>query len=270
LLPRRAGEATVYDRSERVPGFDQRALNRAHIALIGAGGLNGEVGHGLVRKGIGRLTIFDHDVVELSNLARQQFTVDDLDQNKALALLRNLAGQATGRTLIEGHARSFQDALAASVSVACDIAVVGVDNNPTRLATAAHYLRERTPVIFLAVDVRAARGYVFVQTSQPGDPCFLCLFPDAAEDNVVHGCAGASIEILKIVAGIALYAIDSLLMSRPRPWNYKAVFLDEGGDGSRPVGVRPGCTMCAQVQKRVGLRSLGEIRRVARPLTSLP
>lgn len=240
----------MYDRSERVPGFDQGALSRAHITLIGAGGLNGEVGHGLARKGAGRLTIFDHDLVELSNLARQQFTAEDLDQNKALALAGNLARQATGRTLIEGYARSFQDALAAGGNVNGHIAVVGVDNNPTRIAAAEYYLRQGTPVIFLAVDVRAARGYVFVQTSRPGDPCFLCLFPDAAEDRVVHGCAGASIEILKIVAGIALYAIDSLLMSRPRPWSYKEVFLDGGGDGGRTIGARAECPLCRSVHER--------------------
>lgn len=234
----------MYDRFQRIPDADQAALSRAHVALIGAGGLNGEVGHGLARKGAGRLTIFDHDVVELSNLARQQFAVEDLDQNKALALARNLARQATGRTLIEGHARSFQDALAAGVNVAAHVAVVGVDNNPTRIDAARHYLGQGVPVIFLAVDVAAARGYVFVQTSRPGDPCFLCLFPDAGEDRVVHGCAGASIEILKIVAGVALYAIDSLLMPRPRPWNYKDVFLDGAGDGARTIGARPGCPLC--------------------------
>ncbi|MFQ5858104.1 MAG: hypothetical protein ACE5LU_21070, partial [Anaerolineae bacterium] len=86
-------------------------------------------------------------------------------------------------------------------------------------------------------------GYVFVQTSQPDAPCFLCLFPDAAEDRRVHGCAGASIEILKVVAGIALYAVDSLLMPRPRPWNYKQVFLDQGQDGHRTVRPRPGCPL---------------------------
>jgi len=75
-----------------------------------------------------------------------------------------------------------------------------------------------------------------------GEPCFLCLFLDAAEDRRVHGCAGASIEILKVVAGIALYAVDSLLM--PRPWNYKALFLDRGQDGHRTIHQRPRCSLC--------------------------
>lgn len=214
------------------------------MVLIGAGGLNGEVGHGLARKGVGRLTIFDHDVVELSNLARQQFTAADLDQNKALALARNLARQATGRSLIEGHARSFQDAVQSGVPATGSLAVVGVDNNATRIAASEYYLRRRIPVVFLAVDERAARGYVFVQTSQPGQPCFLCLFPDAAEDRRLHGCAGASIEILKVIAGIALYAVDSLLMPRPRPWNYKEVFFDQNQDGARIIRQRPVCPLC--------------------------
>lgn len=206
--------------------------------------MGGEVGHGLARKGVGHLTLFDHDVVELSNLARQQFTREDLGENKALALARNLSQQTTGRTLIEGHAQAFQEALARGSNVEGHIAVVGVDNNTTRIAAAEHYLSRHTPAIFLAVDERAARGYVFVQDSQSGHPCFLCLFPDAAEDRRVHGCAGASIEILKIVAGIALYAVDSLLMPRPRPWNYKEVFLDQGQDGHRTIKQRPECGLC--------------------------
>jgi molybdopterin/thiamine biosynthesis adenylyltransferase len=234
----------VQARYRLVPGADPAALAAAHIVLAGCGGLNGEVGHGLARKGVGRLTLLDHDVVELSNLARQQFGWDDLGQKKALALARNLARQATGRTLFEGHARSFQDGLAHGINVDGDIAVVGVDNNATRLVAAEYYWRKRVPAIFLAVDARASRGYVFVQTSQPGQPCFHCLYPDAAEDRRVHGCAAASIEILKVVAGIALYAVDSLLMPRPRPWNYKEVFLDGGQDGARTIAARPRCRLC--------------------------
>lgn len=234
----------LYHRYLLIPGANQQALTAAHIALVGGGGLIGEVGHGLVRKGIGHLTVYDHDIVDVSNLARQQFYAEDVGHKKALALARNLSRQATGRSLIEGYARSFQDAVAAGLGADGDIAVVGVDNNATRIAAAEYYLTRGTPVIFLAVDAQASRGYVFVQTSQPGHPCFLCLYPDAPDDKRIHGCAGASIEILKVMAGIALYAIDSLLMARSRPWNYKAVFLDQGGDGQQMMGQRATCGLC--------------------------
>jgi molybdopterin/thiamine biosynthesis adenylyltransferase len=246
LLP--TERANLYDRFQRIEGANQSTLAQAHVDLIGCGGLGGEVGHGLVRKGVGHLTLCDHDDVEVSNLPRQQFEAKDIGQPKALALARNLARQATSRSLIEGYAHSFQEARDRGLPFEGHIAVVGVDNNATRIDAAQYYLARAVSVLFLAVDVQASRGYVFVQASQPGEPCFLCRFPDAANDQRIYGCAGASIEILKIVAGIALYAIDSLLMERPRPWNYKEVFLDQGGDGQRVIGQRPTCPVCEGVR----------------------
>ena len=237
-------DETMYDRFLRIPGADQRALERARIVVIGCGGLGGEVSVGLARKGVGSLTLLDHDVVELSNLARQQFGINDVGRNKALALAANLKGQATGRSFIQAYATSFQHALEQGFDVKGDIMVIGVDNSPTRLAAAHYCLENGVPAIFLAVDDQAAKGYVFVQTSKSGDACFACLYPNASEDRQVHGCAGASIEILKAAAGIALYAVDSLLMPRPRPWNFKTVFLDVHGDGARQVAPRLDCRLC--------------------------
>ncbi len=197
-----------------------------------------------MRKGIGWLTLLDHDIVEFSNLARQFFGIEDVGTNKAFALGKNLCGQATGKTLIEAQARSFQEAKESGANLVSDIAIVGVDNNMTRIAAAEYYLRLGKPAIFMAVDDQAAKGYVFVQASRPETPCFECLFPDAREDRRVHQCAGASIEILKVVAGIALYAVDSLLMARWCPWNYKQIFLDSGGDGQKRIARRPECYLC--------------------------
>ena len=235
--------AEMYDRFTRTPNAALAALAQAHITLVGGGGQGGEVAVGLARKGVGQLTLFDYDIVELSNLPRQQFRPRDVGRNKALALASNLRTQATGGTLIEGHALSFQDAVEAGMEID-GILVVAVDNNPTRLAAARYCLSKGLPALLLGVDAEAAKGYVFVQTSQAGQACFSCAFPDAQEDRGVHGCVGASLEILKVVAGIALYAIDSLLMPRPRPWNYKEVFLARGGDGHRTLAVRPGCALC--------------------------
>ena len=243
IRPTLEGEAGVFDRFDRIPGANHAALRAASVVLIGAGGLGGEVGHGLVRKGVGRLSIVDFDVVELSNLARQQFYAGDVGQNKALALVRNLASQATGRTQIDGYPMAFQEAIKTTPLMGT-LAICGVDNNATRLEAARYYHRLDVPVIFLAVDAAASRGYCYVQTGRDGEPCFACMFPDAGEDRTVNGCSGASIEILKVVAGLALYAVDSLLMTRPRAWTYKDVYLDGGADGGRVIRPRPGCPLC--------------------------
>lgn len=246
LDPRHPGEQPVYDRFERIPGANQHALRQARIVMIGCGGLGSECGHGLIRKGIGELHLCDHDIVELSNLSRQKFGEEDLGKNKALCLARNLAHEATARSLIVGHAATFQEVVERNMNTRCSVAIVGVDNNLTRVYVARHYFLRRIPVIFTAVDRDACRGYVFVQDSKPGTPCFLCLFPDAKHDKSVEGCTGAAIDVLKVMAGIVIYAVDTLLMDRPRTWNYKQVHLDGGQDGHRTVKQREECPLCAQ------------------------
>src|SRR3989338_3423808 len=76
----------IFDRQIQISGFDQEKLTSATIVLIGAGGLGGEIGEGLVRKGAGKINIFDADVVEPSNLNRQFFFKENLYKNKAISL----------------------------------------------------------------------------------------------------------------------------------------------------------------------------------------
>ena len=77
------------DRQKKIPGFDQRVFSQSHVLCIGSGGIISMIAPTLVRKGIGRITLLDDDVVEESNLNRQRFYIKDVGQNKALALAAN-------------------------------------------------------------------------------------------------------------------------------------------------------------------------------------
>jgi len=66
------------------------ALENKHAFIAGAGGLGSNVATMLVRAGIGSITIVDFDVIEPSNLNRQQFFYDQLGQTKVEALKENL------------------------------------------------------------------------------------------------------------------------------------------------------------------------------------
>src|SRR2546423_10466869 len=92
----------VEDRQVSLKGFNQQALANAKVIMIGAGGLGGEIGEALVRKGVGTLTVLDFDVVELSNLNRQLFGKNDLGRPKAHCLARNLSKLGFLGTVIEG------------------------------------------------------------------------------------------------------------------------------------------------------------------------
>lgn len=232
----------VSARQETVPGFDQARLARAHILLIGAGGLGSEIGQGLVRKGIGAITVLDHDSVEVTNLTRQRFFERDRGKNKAVALVRNLAMEATARTNLLGYPLSFQDAVSKGISLDSDVVVCGVDNDETRVEVARQFVALR-PVVFAGTSRDADSGYVFVQ--EPGKACFVCQFPDAWDSSSTAACVPSEIAILKTISGFVLYAIDSLLMPRVRTWNYRALSLSGSwNERSSMVERQPECKLC--------------------------
>lgn len=65
-------------------------LQTARIGIAGAGGLGSNCAMHLVRAGLSRFVIVDFDRVSASNLNRQFYFADQLDQFKTLALRTNL------------------------------------------------------------------------------------------------------------------------------------------------------------------------------------
>lgn len=73
--------------------------------------------------------------------------------------------------------------------------------------------------------------------------CIRCLFPDMAEDDR-YPCPGtpAVADILQAMEAFVVYAVDSLLMNRPRAWNYRRVSLSGAvPDGCGSIVKRDGC-----------------------------
>ena len=65
-------------------------IRKATIGIAGAGGLGSNVAVSLARTGIGKLIIADFDVLETSNLNRQQYFIEQIGEPKVKALLENL------------------------------------------------------------------------------------------------------------------------------------------------------------------------------------
>lgn len=240
---------SVTDRQERVPGFNQSVMDNLQVLQIGAGGLGGEIAQGLVRKGVGALRIFDGDAVSVSNLSRQFFYEEDLYQNKAICLARNLVKEGTGKTLITAHPFMIQKAMQEKMDVRCNIVICAPDNDDARIYVAKHFCR-KVPVIFTGLDREASTGYVFIQV--PKGACFACAFPNSIEEKREQ-CphTPAIIDLVKIIAGFVLFAIDSVVMQRKTNWNYRQVFIA----GFVPENVRKverklNCPLCGSVKVR--------------------
>jgi molybdopterin/thiamine biosynthesis adenylyltransferase len=238
------------DRQKKISGFDQEIFSNAHLLCVGAGGIVSQIAPTIVRKGVGRITLLDDDVVEPSNLNRQRFYITDTGRNKAIALARNLQPECIVATEICGYGLRLQEAIARGIDLTCDVAVCGVDNNPARVAASRFFRSKQIPVIFSAVSLNADHGFVFVQDKD--GPCIACMFPDMANDDR-YPCPGtpAIADILQAVGSLAVYAVDSLLMSRPRAWNYRRISLSDGTlDGATSVPAREDCRTCKSLEEQ--------------------
>jgi len=235
--------AGAEDRQRLIPGFDQDAYSKASVLCVGAGGIVSHIAPTLVRKGVGRITLLDRDIVEPSNLNRQFFYQRDIGTFKVMALAANLQKECIAATEICGHALRLEQAIERRINLSCDVAICGVDNNPARVAASRFFRFVGIPVIFAAVSRDGDHGYVFVQERQ--GPCIGCLFPDMANDDR-YPCPGtpAIADILHAVGALAVYAIDTLVMKRRRTWNYRRVCLSNGSfGGAAAIGSRDGCQM---------------------------
>ena len=72
-------EAVLQRQSEEING----KLENAKVVILGAGGLGSNIAHMLARLGVGKMILYDFDVVEPSNLNRQHYGVNDIGKMKA-------------------------------------------------------------------------------------------------------------------------------------------------------------------------------------------
>ena len=239
----KSGGRTIFDRQTRIPDFKQASITDSRILFIGAGGINGEIAEGSVRKGTGHILIVDGDIVEITNLNRQKFHQEDIGKNKAICLGKNLAKDATGSTTIEAYGHYFEDLRIRGKRLDANVVVCGVDSNKTRSFASRDFIGV-APVIFIAVSEDADHGYVFIQ-EKGGSPCFHCLYSNNDQKRISCAPAGAVKDILKVVGGIALYAIDTLIMQRKRDWNYRHISLAGfAPDINKLVEINPNCPIC--------------------------
>jgi len=218
----------------------QQAILNGRALVIGAGGLGSPASLYLASAGIGRLTIVDHDTVDLTNLQRQiAHTTERVGQPKAesaRATLNAINPECHVSALVE----RVDDARLAALVAQHDVVLDCTDNFKTRHAVNRACVAHRVPLVSGAV-IRFD-GQVSVFDTRTGGPCYSCLFPqDQPFEDVacstmgvfapLVGVVGAmqAAEALKLVMGIGeslsgrLLLLDGLRME----WNSISISRNE-------------------------------------------
>ena len=230
----------------KISGFDLGIYQRREVLLIGAGAIGSHVALALVRKGIKCLDILDDDQVQLQNLTRQLFSTKHVGKNKAMCLAKILSKQGFFKSTIRGYPYRFQEALEMGVDLTHYHAVIcAVDNNPTRVSLAKYSHPHKIPLIINGVSRDGIQMYCAVQ--EPGKACFGCLMPQAVNDNHYPCNLPGIIDVIQIVSGFTVYALDTILMQRHREWNLRMIALDGSiPESSLLIPKNHNCLLCSK------------------------
>ncbi|MFT4242378.1 MAG: HesA/MoeB/ThiF family protein [Acidovorax sp.] len=226
----------------------QERLLAAHAVVIGAGGLGSPAALYLASAGVGRITLVDGDVVDLTNLQRQiAHTTARVGQPKVESAAAAMAAINPEVYTVPLKARAdaeMLDALAREASVVLDCS----DNYATRHAVNAACVRHGKPLVAGAV-IRFDAQITVVDPRDARSPCYACIFPPQAAFEEVQcstmgvfaplvGVVGAmqAAEALKLLAGVGTSLAGRLLMLDGRTMEWSTLHAARA----------PGCEVCGQ------------------------
>ncbi len=226
----------------------QQRLLDAHALVVGAGGLGSPALLYLGTAGVGRITVIDHDHVELSNLQRQiAHGQSRLGLAKAESACASVAALNPGPQLRAVVARADAALLAEWVPQA-DVVLDCTDNFATRHLINAACVQHGKPLVSGAAIGWDAQISVY-DTRDAAAPCYACLFPpEATYEEVACATMGVfaplvgivgstqAAEALKLLAHTGTSLAGQLLMLDARNMQWERISL----------GRQPHCTVCAE------------------------
>ena len=224
----------------------QQKLRGAHALIIGAGGLGSPVALYLGTAGLGRITICDHDEVDLTNLQRQiAHRHDRIGQPKARSVRQTLQEidptlQVDARTVRADAA--LLDELVPQATVVLDCS----DNFRTRHAVNAACVAHRKPLVSGAAIGFDGQISVYDST-RPQAPCYACLFPPEAHyEDVACATMGVFAPLVGIVGSVQAAEAIKLIVGIGRPLAGRLLMLDARAMEWTEVATprNPGCSVC--------------------------
>lgn len=188
---------------------NQEKLARACVGVAGLGGLGSAIAIHLARLGVGKLVLADFDVVDISNLHRQQYFLSHLGMKKIDALAAQLHAINPFITL-ETHGMKITAENASSVFAGCNIVCEAFDKPDQKALLVETLLSELPQIRVVSGSGMAGFGSAnSIQTSRPLERLYICGdgLSDVAEKGTLASprvgvCAGHQANmIMRLIFG---------------------------------------------------------------------
>ncbi len=232
----------------------QVTLKQSHALIVGAGGLGCPVATILARAGIGRLTLIDHDRVDVSNLQRQSlFSDTDVGEFKAITAANSLRlhnplviihaitdklTDANAASLLVGTADALADFKAPKLIIDC------TDNFSVRDLINRTAMRLDIPL--LSTSAIGETGQIALYTKETG--CYHCVFGDVTVGDDERNCANSGVlaSTVAIIGSMAAQVALDFLGRDRNPIKAKLVTWQGRTMSLRQLGYTKDtdCTVC--------------------------
>jgi adenylyltransferase/sulfurtransferase len=217
-----------YSRQIMLPQVDiegQQKLLAAKILIVGAGGLGSPAAIYLAAGGVGTITIYDNDVVDLSNLQRQiSHHTSDIGSDKVISTRQTLHS-LNPEIYINAVKQKLEGAqLELEVSQA-DVVLDCSDNFSTRFAINNACVKHQTPLVSGAA-IRFEGQVTVFTPGKNNSPCYNCLYSSDGEE--LQNCAinGVIAPITGIVGSIQALEAMKLIMNIGESLTGRLLLLD--------------------------------------------
>ncbi len=225
----------------------QEKILASHALIIGAGGLGSAAAPYLVAAGVQKITLVDHDTVDLTNLQRQIMHQDQsVGTAKVLSgksMLEKLNPAVKVNAIQEKADEALLDQLIPQATVVLDC----TDNFTTRQLINAICIKHHKPLV--SGSAIKFDGQVSVFDHRHSDaPCYACAFPpEQSFDEVQCSTMGVFSPLVGIIGAIqaaqalqVIMGIGEPLAGRLLMWDARATEVHE-----IKVAKRHNCSVCS-------------------------
>lgn len=192
----------------------QERLSRAHVLVVGAGGLGCPVLQYLAGAGVGEITLIDPDVVEESNLHRQPlYRMSDIGLPKAQAAAAHLRASNPDVSVTARVCALDPDTAPAAI-VRADVVIDAADSFAASYTLSDECLRQGKPLI--SASALGLTGYVGGFCGEA--PSLRAVFPDLPEKAANCATAGVLGPVVGVIGALqAQMALQVVLQMDPSP-----------------------------------------------------
>jgi len=228
-------------------GIDgQQKLLASHALVVGAGGLGSPISLYLAASGVGRITLCDHDTVDLTNLQRQiVHNTDSIGQPKVASASEALA-RINPEVAVDVVQERVEGARLEALVSDADVVIDATDNFATRHAINRACVKFHKPLVSGA-GVRFDGQVAVFDLRDAASPCYNCLFPEEGDLEEMR-CAvmGVFAPLVGIIGSVQAAEALKLLMGVGQPLAGRLLLLDALSMQWRPVKLSKdvACKVC--------------------------